>query len=397
MYILLSIIVSYAIGSISPSFILGKIIGKVDIRELGDGNAGALNTAAVLGIVPGIIAGLFDISKGILSLFLSRHFFNMEENLLLIPICAAIAGHIFPFYLRFRGGQGSATAAGLLLFFLIPLFSSGKLPLDGLLVLSILIAVTAYVARGGEFIGLIVLPMLLFSISANVRRSFPYMIVTLLSGFLCGTTAYNFIKKKLYKKFTAPQVAWRKILVRVAATPIVFFYVFFGKTFVIVITGITVILSLGFDLYRILPQGRESTLFKFLPHLVEENRPDRFSSITIFLITAFSVVLIFPTDIALLSLSFLIGGGVFAFILGVKFGRNRLIGCITLEMCFSYLAGSLAGGYVVATLLDLDFRLSMIGAVVTFPALLLSTNIDDNFSVGILSGAAMSASIYLIS
>jgi glycerol-3-phosphate acyltransferase PlsY len=127
--ILLSIAVSYAIGSVSPAFILGKITGKVDIRGQGDGNDGTLNTAATLGIVPGLIAGHFDISKGILSLFMSRQFLGLEGNLLLIPIGGAIAGHIFPFYLRFRGGQGSATAIGLLLFFLIPIFASGRLPL----------------------------------------------------------------------------------------------------------------------------------------------------------------------------------------------------------------------------------------------------------------------------
>jgi glycerol-3-phosphate acyltransferase PlsY len=87
--ILLSIAVSYAVGSVSPAFILGKIMGKVDIRAQGDGNAGTLNTAATLGIVPGLITGLFDISKGILSLFMSRQFLGLEGNLLLIPIGAA--------------------------------------------------------------------------------------------------------------------------------------------------------------------------------------------------------------------------------------------------------------------------------------------------------------------
>ena len=84
MTILLSVVVSYAIGSVSPAFILGKIMGNVDIRTQGDGNAGTLNTAASLGIVPGLITGLFDVSKGILSLFVSCHFFGLEGTLLLI-------------------------------------------------------------------------------------------------------------------------------------------------------------------------------------------------------------------------------------------------------------------------------------------------------------------------
>jgi glycerol-3-phosphate acyltransferase PlsY len=199
--ILLSIVVSYAIGSVSPAFILGKIIGKVDIRGKGDGNAGTLNMIATIGIVPGLITGLFDVSKGILSIYLSRRIFGVEGNLLLFPIFAAIAGHIFPFYLRFRGGQGSATAIGLILFFLVPMFATGRLPLDCLLILLGIIAVMLAVAKGVESIGLVVLPMLLFCIAVDAGRGFPRLVTSLLAGFLCGTTLYNFIKRSFFEVF----------------------------------------------------------------------------------------------------------------------------------------------------------------------------------------------------
>ena len=197
MNILLSIVVSYAIGSVSPAFILGKIIGKVDIREQGDGNAGTLNAIATLGIAPGLASGLFDISKGVLSIYLSMRIFGLEGNLLIIPIFSAITGHIFPFYMRFRGGQGSASAMGLILFFLVPMFAEGRLPLDGLLILLGIIALMAVVAKGAESIGLAVLPMLLFLIAADAGPGFPRLVTSLLVGFIGGTTLYNFKKKKL--------------------------------------------------------------------------------------------------------------------------------------------------------------------------------------------------------
>jgi glycerol-3-phosphate acyltransferase PlsY len=387
--ILLSIAVSYAIGSVSPAFILGKVIGKVDIRAQGDGNAGTLNTIATLGIVPGLITGLFDVSKGILSLLVSRLVFGMEGNLLLIPIFASIAGHIFPFYLCFRGGQGTATAIGLILFFLVPMFATGRLPLDGLLILLGIIAVTAAVAQGVESIGLAVLPMLLFCIAVEAGRGFPRLVTILLAGFLCGTTLYNFIKKKLFRGFLATGANPWGILFRAAAVIVILLYVLSGKTSAIVTAASAGLASFVFDLYRLYFGGRDNAWPAFMTHLWKDAPTNRFSSVTILFVSSLSAVLIFPRDIALLVLSFLIGGSLFEDIFGVRSSGNGRIDRTTLKSCLSYLAGSLAAGYVVSTLLDLESLLLVFGALATPIAILISPDRRESFAVALLSGAMM--------
>jgi glycerol-3-phosphate acyltransferase PlsY len=394
--ILLSIVVSYAIGSVSPAFILGKIIGKVDIRARGDGNAGTLNTIATLGIVPGLVTGLFDVSKGILSIYLSMRIFGLEGNLLLIPIFAAIAGHIFPFYLRFRGGQGSATAVGLILFFLVPMFVAGRLPLDDLLILLGIIAVMAAVAKGAESIGLAVLPMLLFCIAANAGPGFPRLVTSLLAGFLCGTTLYNFIKKKLFRDFLMAGANPWGILFRTAAVVVILLYVLYGKTSAIAATAAAGLASFGFDLYRLYSRGRANALPAFLARLWKDVPTDGFSSVTILLVSSLSAVLIFPRDIALLVLSFLIGGSLFEDIFGARSPGNRSNDRPTLKSCLSYLAGSLATGYVVSTLLDLESLLLVFGAVATPIAVLISPDRQGSFAVALLSGAVMSTVDFLM-
>jgi len=112
-----AILLGYLIGSISPSYILGKLLRDIDIREHGDGNAGGMNTYYVLGLRPAIITVVFDLSKGLISMYLAT-------LLGASPICiqltgmAAILGHVFPFYLKFKGGKGIGTAVGILFYYL---------------------------------------------------------------------------------------------------------------------------------------------------------------------------------------------------------------------------------------------------------------------------------------
>lgn len=104
-------------GSINPAYFLAKYLKKVDIREYGDKNAGVTNASHLLGKGPAVFIAIFDISKGILSMGIA-YFIGAPLLFVYLAGIAAIVGHIFPFYLNFRGGQGAATTIGLLLTFL---------------------------------------------------------------------------------------------------------------------------------------------------------------------------------------------------------------------------------------------------------------------------------------
>jgi len=113
MDIILAIILSYLIGSISPSWFFGKLKG-IDVREKGVKNVGAYNTIKLVGIIPGVITGIFDIAKGVLAIFIAT---NSTTSLFLVYLVglAAIVGHNFPFHLRFKGGYGVAVAIGTII------------------------------------------------------------------------------------------------------------------------------------------------------------------------------------------------------------------------------------------------------------------------------------------
>ncbi|EGQ2799943.1 glycerol-3-phosphate 1-O-acyltransferase PlsY [Staphylococcus pseudintermedius] len=113
MVLILLFIVSYLIGSIPSGYLIGKIFFKKDIRKYGSGNMGATNSFRVLGKPAGFAVTFFDIFKGFIVVF-SPVLFNVEIHGLLVGIFA-ILGHVYPIYLKFRGGKAVATSAGVML------------------------------------------------------------------------------------------------------------------------------------------------------------------------------------------------------------------------------------------------------------------------------------------
>ncbi|MCL2592131.1 MAG: glycerol-3-phosphate 1-O-acyltransferase PlsY [Defluviitaleaceae bacterium] len=106
----------YAVGLIQTAFIVGKLMGKGDIRKHGSGNAGTTNAVRVLGFKAGLTVFLCDVLKAVIGFVVCMLIFR--DNMPLAGIyggLGVILGHNFPFYLKFRGGKGSASFVGLVL------------------------------------------------------------------------------------------------------------------------------------------------------------------------------------------------------------------------------------------------------------------------------------------
>jgi glycerol-3-phosphate acyltransferase PlsY len=110
---ILLIVIAYLVGSIPSGFILGRLAG-VDVRDAGSGNIGATNVARVLGKGRGLLTLLADTAKGFVPVFIGQRLGLSDAAVALVAI-AAFLGHLYPVFLRFRGGKGVATAFGALL------------------------------------------------------------------------------------------------------------------------------------------------------------------------------------------------------------------------------------------------------------------------------------------
>lgn len=111
---LLVIVVSYLLGSISFSVLLARLLKGIDIRQYGSGNAGATNTLRVLGKRPAVLVLLLDVLKGIAAVWLGTWAGGWGSWAAAACGIAAIIGHNWPLYFRFRGGKGIATTIGVM-------------------------------------------------------------------------------------------------------------------------------------------------------------------------------------------------------------------------------------------------------------------------------------------
>jgi len=112
------VIVAYLIGSIPFSYLLGRSIKHEDIRKYGSGNIGTTNAYRVFGKFIGTSVLILDTLKGGLLVFLIQNEVLFANSILFHPLIygfAAVLGHIFPVWFKFKGGKGVATSFGLLL------------------------------------------------------------------------------------------------------------------------------------------------------------------------------------------------------------------------------------------------------------------------------------------
>ena len=107
----LILFISYLIGSIPFGFLLTKIFLKKDIREIGSGNIGATNALRTGNKLIGYSTLILDISKAVILLLIIK--FNFSEYLFTSSI-AVFLGHVFPIWLKFKGGKGVAAYVGIL-------------------------------------------------------------------------------------------------------------------------------------------------------------------------------------------------------------------------------------------------------------------------------------------
>jgi len=106
---------AFFLGAIPFSWILARMFGGLDIRSVGSGNVGATNVARSLGYGVGITALLLDAGKGVAAVLLARYLFGSEAIAAQATAGGlAVLGHNFSPFLRFRGGKGVATGAGVL-------------------------------------------------------------------------------------------------------------------------------------------------------------------------------------------------------------------------------------------------------------------------------------------
>lgn len=192
---LINVTLSYLLGSLSGSLIIGKLKG-VDIRNMGSGNAGGTNAFRTQGFVFAFAVVMIDVLKGFISAkFISDlklidlpYWGNYELNLLLCGL-AAVVGHVYPIYHGFKGGKGAGAGMGMLL--ALDPTSLGIAILHWLLVLIL----TGFVGLG-TMIAASSIPIYLYFSGSNLNFVYFPILSVGLALFIIFTHRSNIIRMK---------------------------------------------------------------------------------------------------------------------------------------------------------------------------------------------------------
>jgi glycerol-3-phosphate acyltransferase PlsY len=147
--------VAYLLGSIPFGLILTKLFGRGDVRKEGSGNTGATNVARVAGPLAGILTLLLDGAKGAVAVLIAARYSSENATWMVIAALGALVGHCFPAWLKFKGGKGVATAAGVYLMLCPAAF------LGGLILFLLVVGFSHYVSLG-SVTAAVAMPLLMY-------------------------------------------------------------------------------------------------------------------------------------------------------------------------------------------------------------------------------------------
>ena len=171
---------AYLVGSIPTSFLIARVL-EIDLRRYGSGNVGATNLYRAAGLWPAVAAGAVDVAKGAVPTYAFPIWANAGPAWAAAFGCAAIAGHVWPFWLRFRGGKGVATGGGMFLVLA---------PIATLIALALWLVVvsTTRIASIGSLVAAIGLPVLTW---ATGRPPEVIAVAAGAAAFVCWTHRAN--------------------------------------------------------------------------------------------------------------------------------------------------------------------------------------------------------------
>ena len=167
-------LLAYFIGAIPTAYLFTRFALGRDIRGIGDNNSGAANVYREVGPKAGLACGVFDIIKGGAAVLTVRFIAHDTGIEMLAGVCA-LAGHIWPVYLRFRGGRGAAVAVGVLIA-MLPLIA---LPIGALSLVALYHTRKSIVALAMFLIGI---PLLVWPAGYSVPVALYALLVPLLAG-----------------------------------------------------------------------------------------------------------------------------------------------------------------------------------------------------------------------
>jgi glycerol-3-phosphate acyltransferase PlsY len=217
----------------------------------------------------------------------------------------------------------------------------------------------------------------------------PALFLLSLALYLFGMSIRNVIRQGVFRFDPNLEMKWWRVIARPFALLFIPVDLLFGRTPLLFLLGAVALVFSVLDLVRLLSR------YEFR-QLLKKKETKRFSSMTSFLVATFIMFLVFPDNVPYLGLAYITIGDLFSKIIGVRYGKTALLRERTLQGSLGFLAGSFLAGWVVYLRSPIPLYVAAAGPVFAAGVELFSMDLDDNFTVGILSSGFIFALRYFL-
>lgn len=393
----LFIILAYLIGSFLPGYFIAKLKG-IDIFKKGYKLPGTSNVKKVLGLKYALLVGLYDFLKPILVFFIAfflNYKFNLKINdwLILILPFFTIIGHIFPFYLKFKGGHGLASCIGFMFLLFSLLIYKKEINLFIFLIFFILSFIFLFIFKkifSTQF-GFMTAVYIYIIFTLIFFKPIPIFIILFIHLLLTFGNIIFFdflekVKRKKIKKHHLEHV-WRKFL-RPLAIIFPLGFLFFQKQTLILI----IILTIFFFITEILKYAKIKKIQKILYRKKEKYK---ISSITYFFIGLILTLLLFEKNIATFSLFIIIFSDLIGYSVGIMYGKKEIIKGKSIVGSLSFLAFSIIIALAYYKFLNFNLIAGIVGCLIATILEIISNKIKINDNLLIPLGTSIACLITL--
>jgi len=161
-------------GSFPSAYIAGRLVKGRDIRQIGGGNVGTLNTLREVGFIPGLLVFIADAAKGALAILVAK-WLGVNEIAIFIAGLASVADHSWSVFLRFKGGRGGATGYGIFM---------ALVPLAAVITFVVMLTIMILTSNARLFLtgGFIFQPFLIWAFGGSLAMIIYSIVVPLILG-----------------------------------------------------------------------------------------------------------------------------------------------------------------------------------------------------------------------
>ncbi len=307
---------------------------------------------------------------------------------------AYVLGRRFPIYRRFnrvavaRGAPAIEAGAAFLLSIVLQAAVSGTV-LPAVVVIMIAVAALLSVTRAWQvpILSVSILAGFFLPLAESCGGLSPATV--LVSGYLAFEAVISIVTSSLFKLGESGEVKLWRLLARPFALLFLPIDVFAGRRTLLFVIGIVALVFIITDFVRLATKKNLAAVFK-------KKEANRFSSMTLFLVSAFLSFLLFPASIPYVSFVCITFGDLFSKVIGLRFGTLKLYKSRTLEGTLAFLAGSLMFNVIISAFVEISLVYIIVGCFIAAITELFSGAIDDNFSVTIVTGGVLVALRYFL-